>query len=113
MVWISSMKRITSGLFSSSFITAFMRSSNWPRYLVPATRLAMSSATMRLLKQHAAHFALDDAQGQAFGDGALPTPGSPISTGLFFLRRLKDLAHAFDLLFAPHDGVQLAVLGHW
>jgi hypothetical protein len=28
MVWISSMKRITSGLFSNSFITAFMRSSN-------------------------------------------------------------------------------------
>ena len=31
--------------------------------------------------------ALDDALGQPFDDRRLPTPGSPISTGLFFVRR--------------------------
>jgi hypothetical protein len=45
---VFSMKRMMSSLFSSSFITAFMRSSNWPRYLVPATSEARSSVTMRL-----------------------------------------------------------------
>ena len=48
MVCISSINKITSRFFSSSFIMAFMRSSNWPRYLVPATKAARSSITMRL-----------------------------------------------------------------
>ena len=42
------MNRITSWFFSNSVITAFIRSSNWPRYLVPATSAARSSVTMRL-----------------------------------------------------------------
>ena len=44
----SSMKRMTSLAFSNSFITAFIRSSNWPRYFVPATNAARSNVTTRL-----------------------------------------------------------------
>ena len=43
IVWISSINKITSLFFSSSFITAFILSSNWPLYFVPATKLARSS----------------------------------------------------------------------
>jgi hypothetical protein len=38
-------------IFSNSFITAFIRSSNCPLYLVPATRLARSKVTTRLLNR--------------------------------------------------------------
>ena len=38
----------------------------------------------------------------------LPTPGSPIRTGLFFVRRRQDLDDAPDLLVAADDRVELA-----
>jgi len=43
MVWISSMKRMDEGCFCSALSTAFSRSSNWPRNLVPASKAPMSS----------------------------------------------------------------------
>src|SRR5258706_65883 len=44
----SSMKIMTFSACTISFMMAFMRASNWPRYLVPATRAPKSSATTRL-----------------------------------------------------------------
>ena len=38
----------------------------------------------------------------------LPTPGSPISAGLFLVRRREDLHDALDLLLAADDRVELA-----
>src|SRR5207245_1936409 len=43
----SSMKRIVFLARRTSFMTALIRSSNWPRYLVPATIIARSSTTIR------------------------------------------------------------------
>ena len=78
-----------SSFFSNSFITAFIRSSNCPRYFVPATRLAKSRVTTRLLNKMRDTFfwMMRKANPSAMAD--FPTPGSPISNGLFFLRRLK------------------------
>ncbi len=89
IVCSSSMKRITSGFFDSSFRMALTRSSNWPRYLVPATREAMSSDTTLLSKRilDTLRCTMRNASPSTMAD--LPTPGSPISTGLFFLRRLR------------------------
>ncbi len=42
----------------------------------------------------------------------LPTPGSPISTGLFLVRRHQHLQHPADLLVPADDRVQLAGPGH-
>ena len=41
----------------------------------------------------------------------LPTPGSPMSTGLFLVRRRQDLDDAADLLVAADDRVELAGAG--
>ena len=41
----------------------------------------------------------------------LPTPGSPIRTGLFLVRRAEDLDDAADLLVAADDGIELALPG--
>ena len=50
MVCISSMKQMMSGFVSSSLMRFFRRSSNCPRYFVPATNDAISRDTRRLLK---------------------------------------------------------------
>ncbi len=89
IVWISSMKRMMSGFFVNSFRMAFRRSSNSPRYFVPATIDAMSRAMTRLsnrIRETCLRIILR-ARPSTIAD--LPTPGSPIRTGLFFLRRLR------------------------
>ncbi len=43
-LWISSMKSTTEGSLLASAMMDFSRSSNWPRYLVPATTRLRSSA---------------------------------------------------------------------
>ena len=87
MVCISSMKMMMSGLFSISLIRVLMRSSNCPRYLVPATMPAMSRAITRLLKStgEVCFLAMNMASPSTMA--LLPTPGSPMSIGLFFFLR--------------------------
>ena len=41
----------------------------------------------------------------------LPTPGSPIRTGLFLVRREQHLDDAADLFVAADDRIELALLG--
>ena len=85
------------GLRSSS-MTALRRSSNWPRYLVPATREPMSSVRTRLSASDSGTSPLTMRWAKPSAMAVLPTPGSPMSAGLF-LRRAKDLDDPLDLLF--------------
>ena len=87
MVCISSINKITSRFFSNSFIIAFIRSSNWPRYLVPATKAARSSITIRLLNNTRETFFCTIRRARPSTIAVLPTPGSPIRIGLFFFLR--------------------------
>ena len=89
IVCISSMNIMMLGLFSSSLIMALRRSSNCPRYFVPATTAVISSATMRLSKsiRDVLRSTMRCASPSTIAD--LPTPGSPMRMGLFFLRRLR------------------------
>ncbi len=77
------------GFFCNSFRMALMRSSNCPRYFVPATIDAISNATTRLSNKirETRRCTILNAKPSTMAD--LPTPGSPISTGLFFFLRLK------------------------
>mmetsp|Transcript_15128 Transcript_15128/g.24895 ORF Transcript_15128/g.24895 Transcript_15128/m.24895 type:complete len:228 (+) Transcript_15128:956-1639(+) len=86
-VWISSMKRMTWPADSvTSLSTAFRRSSNSPRYLAPAMRAPISRAMrVRPCKDWGTSpDAMRCARPSAMA--VLPTPGSPIRTGLFFVR---------------------------
>ena len=89
MVCNSSMKRIMSRLALSSCIMFLMRSSNCPRYFVPATTDARSSDRMRLLKSTCETLCSLMRMASPSTMADLPTPGSPISTGLFFFLRLR------------------------
>ena len=87
IMWSSSMKRMTSLRREISWMSAFTRSSNWPRYLVPATMPAMSSETTRIPSSTSGTSPATIFCASPSTIAVLPTPGSPISTGLFFLRR--------------------------
>ena len=71
----------------TSFKNAFSRSSNSPRNFAPATIAPMSIAMMRLFFNESGTSPLMIRRARPSTIAVLPTPGSPISTGLFFVRR--------------------------
>src|SRR5579859_5954523 len=86
----SSMNRIICPSASViSFNTAFKRSSNSPRNFAPATSAARSSATSRLVFSTSGTSPETMRCARPSTMAVLPTPGSPISTGLFFVRRAR------------------------
>ena len=87
MVCSSSMKMMTFSFFWSSVMRLLRRSSNWPRYLVPATMEPMSRVTTRLFSRISGMLRSTIFWARPSTMAVLPTPGSPMSTGLFFLRR--------------------------
>ena len=72
---------------TTSLSTAFKRSSNSPLYLAPATRDPISSETsfFPLRLSGTSLRAIRWAKPSAIA--VFPTPGSPIKTGLFLVRR--------------------------
>ncbi len=87
-VWSSSMKRMTWPSDSCiSFKTAFSRSSNWPRNLAPAIREPMSRAMMRLSFRPSGTSFATMRRARPSTMAVLPTPASPMMTGLFLVRR--------------------------
>ena len=79
MVWPSSCE--------SSFSTDFRRSSNSPRYFAPASKAAISrlNTFFPLSDSGTSPFTIRCASPSTIA--VLPTPGSPINTGLFLVRR--------------------------
>ena len=67
----------------------FNRSSNSPRYLAPANRELMLNEIIRLLRKISGTLPFTIRCANPSAIAVLPTPGSPISTGLFLVRRLK------------------------
>mmetsp|Transcript_19403 Transcript_19403/g.41342 ORF Transcript_19403/g.41342 Transcript_19403/m.41342 type:complete len:305 (-) Transcript_19403:756-1670(-) len=90
MVWISSIMRMIWRFESSTSLMTFLRrSSNSPRYLVPANSMARSSWTMRLPCNNSGTSPVAIICARPSAMAVFPTPGSPMSTGLFFCRRAR------------------------
>ena len=90
MVWSSSIKRMISPSESlTSFNTALKRSSNSPRYLAPATSAPKSREMIRLPFKPSGTSPATIRAANPSTMAVLPTPGSPMSTGLFFVFRDK------------------------
>ena len=87
MVWNSSMNRMAVPSRTSSSSRFFSRSSKSPRYLVPATRLAISSASSRRPCSALGTCPAAMRSARPSASAVLPTPGSPIRQGSFFWRR--------------------------
>mmetsp|Transcript_11297 Transcript_11297/g.25964 ORF Transcript_11297/g.25964 Transcript_11297/m.25964 type:complete len:214 (+) Transcript_11297:1641-2282(+) len=90
IVWISSMKEMTCPSASLiSFKTALSRSSNCPRNFAPATMPPMSNAMTFLSIKAEGTSPSTIRLARPSTIAVLPTPGSPIMTGLFLERRAR------------------------
>ena len=88
IVWSSSMKRtIWPSAAWISLRTALSRSSNSPRYFDPASSAPMSRAITRRSRSDSGMSPETIRWASPSTIAVLPTPGSPISTGLFLVRR--------------------------
>ena len=86
----SSMKVMISPSASViSFSTAFIRSSNSPRYFAPARMAERSSEMSRLFLSDSGTSPATIRWARPSTTAVLPTPGSPMSTGLFLVRRVS------------------------
>ena len=72
---------------STSLRTALRRSSNSPRYLAPATIALMSSSMISRSRRVLGTSPATMRCARPSTMAVLPVPGSPMSTGLFFVRR--------------------------
>ena len=82
------MKRIICpSAFLTSLRTAFKRSSNSPRYFAPAIKAPISSEKIVLSFRFSGTSFLTILCANPSTMAVLPTPGSPIRTGLFFVLR--------------------------
>ena len=107
------MNSITFFARRTSFITALMRSSNWPRYFVPATIMARSSTTIRLSRSNSGTFPVDDELGQPLDDGRLADAGLAEQHRIVLLPAAENLNDAFDLVGSADDRVELALPGEF
>ena len=90
IVWSSSIKRIIEPSdFLTASMTPFSLSSNSPRNLAPATRLPISRERSLLFLRLSGTSPLAIRRARPSTIAVLPTPGSPIKTGLFFVRRTR------------------------
>ncbi len=87
-VCISSMnKMMPPAAAVTSFSTAFSRSSNSPRYFAPAISAPKSRASSFLSRIDSGTSPLTMRSARPSTIAVLPTPGSPMRTGLFLVRR--------------------------
>ncbi len=86
-VCTSSITKITFPAERISSMIFLRRSSNSPRYLVPATNNPISRVTTRFSSRISGISLLAIREANPSAIAVLPTPGSPINTGLFFVRR--------------------------
>ena len=102
------MKRITLPDFLTSSSSFLIRSSNSPRYLVPATMPERSRDRRPLVQHLVGHIAHDDLPGQALGDGGLAHAGLTDQAGVVLGAAGENLDHPLDLPVPADDRVQLA-----
>ena len=107
----SSRKRTTFSDCRISFITALSRSSNWPRYLVPATRAPRSSWSSRFCARTSGTSWPTMRWASPSTMAVLPTPGLADQDRVVLGAAGQDLDDALDLGLAPDDGVELALAG--
>jgi len=102
---VDEQRTICPAAVSTSLSTALSRSSNSPRYFAPATSAPMSSDTSRLFLSDSGTSPRTMRCAMPSTIAVFPTPGSPMSTGLFLVRRERNLHHAPNLFIAPDHGV--------
>ncbi len=112
-VWTSSITRMTFPALRISSMIFLRRSSNSPRYLVPATSNPISRVTTRLSSRISGTSLLAMRWANPSAIAVLPTPGSPINTGLFLVRRPKIWITRSISFWRPTTGSSLPSVAIW
>ena len=87
----------------------FNRSSNWPRYLVPATIKRKIESQDALVGQERWNLAVGDALRQAFDDGGFSDAGLADQHRIIFGAAAKNLDHAIEFAVTADQRIKLAV----
>ncbi len=103
-VCTSSINTIVSGASRSSSRIDLTRCSNCPRNIAPATMPPIFRETMRLLRRVMGTLPSIIRRANPSTIAVLPTPGSPIRTGLFFWRRPSTVITRFSSRARPAAG---------
>ena len=111
IVWISSMKRIISPAFLTSFKAFFILSSKSPLYFAPATIPEISSVTTLLSFKTSGTSPDAIFWANPSTAAVLPTPGSPIKHGLFLVLLDKISITLSISCFLPITGSILSCAG--
>ena len=111
--WISSMKMIRSGFSRSSRMIPFRRSSNWPRYFVPATMSERSRARIFFEARNMGTAPSTIRVARPSTIAVFPTPGSPSRMGLFFVRRERIWMMRSTSFSRPIKGSKVPVPASW
>ena len=104
----STNSRIRPSAAFTSASTALSRSSNSPRYFAPATSAPMSREKIVLSRRPSGTSPRTIRWASPSTIAVLPTPGSPISTGLFFVLRDRIWIDPADLGVPADHRVELA-----
>mmetsp|Transcript_28713 Transcript_28713/g.55889 ORF Transcript_28713/g.55889 Transcript_28713/m.55889 type:complete len:208 (-) Transcript_28713:277-900(-) len=106
-VWSSSTKRMMLPSFSTSFRTPLNLSSNSPRCDAPAISNPRSSESTRLPRIVSGTSPSMMRWARPSTIAVLPTPGSPINTGLFFVLLDRISTALFVSVYLPITGSSL------
>ena len=98
------MNRITLSFLASCSNTILARSSNSPRYFVPATRLAISSENTVFFSRILGTLPSVIINASPSAIAVLPTPGSPTIMTLFFLRLARTSVISISSSSLPMTG---------
>ena len=112
-VCTSSITRITLPALRISSMIFLRRSSNSPRYLVPATSRPTSRVRTRLSSRISGISPWVMRWARPSARAVLPTPGSPISTGLFLVRRPRIWMTRSISFWRPTTGSSLPSAASW
>ena len=106
-VWISSITTIIALSFWASSTIRFNLSSNSPLYFVPARIEPRSKDIIKLPSKKSGTFSVKINCARPSATAVLPTPGSPIRTGLFFVLRAKTAITSSISFCRPITGSRL------
>ena len=113
IVWISSINKIIlPSLFCTSFKTAFNLSSNSPLYFAPAIKEPISNEKIILSFNPSGTSPLTILSANPSTIAVLPTPGSPINTGLFLVLLERILTALLISSSLPITGSNLCFLAN-
>mmetsp|Transcript_37617 Transcript_37617/g.94998 ORF Transcript_37617/g.94998 Transcript_37617/m.94998 type:complete len:212 (-) Transcript_37617:699-1334(-) len=112
-VCTSSIMRMMSSFCLISSISFFRRSSNSPRYLVPATSRPMSRVMTCLPSMVSGTSPAEIFCARPSATAVLPTPGSPIRQGLFLVRRPRIWITRSICFLRPTTGSSLPSSACW